>query len=211
MSKTTDETGKRLGFNYTPQIWQWTGPQGTTNRSGCRDFQGKRRMAAGYSLLQPLNSTHDGHFLEIRIYPLDYWNFNIKKTHFNEYGFPVLCYIIFFTLSCFIWLYLVSHVYDSFLYYKTLSCFTCRWLPVSHFIYHSPLGCGKSGLAPLIWTSCSGFMEKSLFFWLASTPGLVGTPFPLCAAYSKIHIQTLYITYWKFHHYKKMSHNELTQ
>lgn len=67
MSTTTDETGRRLEFNYTPQIWQWKGPRGTTNRSGCRDFQGKRRMAAGYSLLRPLNLTHDGHFLQIRI------------------------------------------------------------------------------------------------------------------------------------------------
>lgn len=54
--------GSPAGQTRCPQIWQWTGPQGTTNRSGCRDFQGKRRMAAGYSLLQPLNSTHDGHF-----------------------------------------------------------------------------------------------------------------------------------------------------
>lgn len=211
MSKTTDETGKRLGFNYTPQIWQWTGPQVTTNRSGCRDFQGKRRMAAGYSLLQPLNSTHDGHFLEIRIYPLTTGTSTLKKlTSMN------MAFLFYFTLF-----FLHSPVlygFISFHMYMTLSCIIrhylvsqWQWLPVSHFICHSPFGCGKSGLAPLIWTSCSGFMEKSLFFWLASTPGLVGTPFPLCAAYSKIHIQTLYITYWKFHHYKKMSHNELTQ
>lgn len=128
MSKTTDETGKRLGFNYAPQIWQWTGPQVTTNRSGCRDFQGKRRMAAGYSLLQPLNSTHDGHFLEIRIYPLTTGTSTLKKLTSMNMAFlfyftlfflhsPVLYGFISFhmymTLSCIIRHYLVSHVDDS--------------------------------------------------------------------------------------------------
>lgn len=96
-----------------------------------------------------------------------------------------------FTVSCFIWLYLV-YIYMTLSY--IIRHYLVSYVDVSHFMRHSPLGCGKSGLVPLIWTSCSGFMEKSLFFWLASTPGLVGTPFPLCAAYSKIHIQTLYIT-----------------
>lgn len=39
-----------------------------------------------------------------------------------------------FTLSCFIWLYLVYILYDTFLYYKTLSCFLCRCLP-----FYAPL------------------------------------------------------------------------
>lgn len=96
-----------------------------------------------------------------------------------------------FTVSCFIWLYLI-YIYMTLSY--IIRHYLVSYVDVSHFMRHSPLGCGKSGLVPLIWTSCSGFMEKSLFFWPASTPGLVGTPFPLCAAYSKIHIQTLYIT-----------------
>lgn len=93
--------------------------------------------------------------------------------------FVILFCFIFF---CFIWFYFV-YIYMIFFY--IIRYYFVFYVDVFYFMRYLLLGCGKSGFVFFIWIFCSGFMEKSLFFWSAFILGFVGISFLFCVVYSK--------------------------